>query len=234
MPPDRPEPLRILALETSGAFGSVAAADNDNVLCAIELDRSQRSASSLAPAIKELLARVGWRPADVELTAVTIGPGSFTGLRIGVATAKAFAYAVDSAVIGVNTLEVIARQAPVDDLSRLAAAIEAGRGQVFAARFERSAAGEWRACGETTLETIDDWLAQLAPGDAVTGPALAALASRIPAGVKIIDESRWLPTAASVAQTARQRYHAGQRDDLWKLAPLYLRRSAAEEMRNRK
>lgn len=221
-------------METSGQFGSVAAANDDKLLAEKELNHSQRSASSLAPALKELLAGVGWRPAEVELTAVTVGPGSFTGLRIGVATAKAFAYAVGSAVIGVNTLDAIARRAPVDQKLRLAAAIDAGRGQVFAAAFECNDARQWQACRETTLESIPDWLRQLTPGVAVTGPALVSLAGRIPAGVQIVASSLWLPTAASVAEIARFRFLAGQRDDVWKLAPLYLRRSAAEEARNRK
>jgi tRNA threonylcarbamoyladenosine biosynthesis protein TsaB len=232
--PDENLTLRILALETSGRFGSVAAADDDKLLLEKELDQSKRSAASLAPALKELLAQVGWRPADVELTAVTVGPGSFTGLRIGVATAKAFAYAIGSDVIGVNTLDAIARRAPAGQTARLAAAIDAGRGQVFAAAFERDASNQWQAIGETTLESIDDWLAQLSPDIAATGPALLTLADRIPAGVPVVDQSLWLPTAAGVAEIARLRFQAGQRDDVWTLAPLYLRRSAAEETRHRK
>ncbi len=234
MSPNENLTLRILALETSGRFGSVAAAYGDKPLLDKELDQSRRSASTLAPALKELLAEVGWRPVDVELTAVTVGPGSFTGLRIGVATAKAFAYAVGSDVIGVNTLDAIARRAPVERTPRLAAAIDAGRGQVFAAAFERDASNHWEAIGETTLESIDAWLARLSPEIAVTGPALMSLADRIPAGVPVVDQSLWLPTAACVAEIAQLRFLAGQRDDVWTLVPLYLRRSAAEETRNRK
>ena len=86
--------MRILALETTEMAGSLAAMHDRKLLAEIELDSKQRTAQSLAPGMKTLLAEAGWRPTDVELVAVTIGPGSFTGLRLGVTTAKTFAYAV--------------------------------------------------------------------------------------------------------------------------------------------
>jgi tRNA threonylcarbamoyladenosine biosynthesis protein TsaB len=99
--------MRILALETSDQTGSVAALDGDNLLEELILEQSQRSAQSLAPAMQNLLRRVGWQPSDVQLVAVSVGPGSFTGLRVGVTAAKVFAYAVGAEVLGINTLEVI-------------------------------------------------------------------------------------------------------------------------------
>ena len=103
--------MRILALETSGSSGSVAALDEGRLIVERPLAAGSRSAQSLAPGIDSLLAEVGWLVGGVDLVAVTQGPGSFTGLRIGVTTAKALAYAGETQVIGVNTLEVIARQA---------------------------------------------------------------------------------------------------------------------------
>ncbi|HEV7221934.1 MAG TPA: tRNA (adenosine(37)-N6)-threonylcarbamoyltransferase complex dimerization subunit type 1 TsaB [Pirellulales bacterium] len=224
--------MRILALETSGRLGSVAALDDNNLLAQMELNPSTRSAASLAPAVREILARVSWPPASVELVAVTVGPGSFTGLRIGVTTAKLFAYAVEADLVGVNTLNAIARQALAEtNRSRLAAAIDAGRGQVFARRFERQAGEDWKPMGETAIESVEDWLRQLTSEDAVSGPAIDALADRIPSSVQVVEAAHRQPMAATVGQLARERHAAGQRDDVWKLAPLYLRRSAAEEKR---
>jgi tRNA threonylcarbamoyladenosine biosynthesis protein TsaB len=100
--------VKILSLETTDLSGSVAASDSSKLLLELELNTSQRSAQSLAPAINSLLQQVGWKPADVELVAVTVGPGSFTGLRVGVTTAKTFAYAVGAEVLGIDTLETIA------------------------------------------------------------------------------------------------------------------------------
>src|SRR5437773_12166637 len=104
--------MRVLALETSGTAGSVAVLDDEQLLTAVALDPAQRTARTLAPAIRDVLKHVGWAPTDVQLVAVTAGPGSFTGLRLGVTTAKTFAYAAGCEVLGVNTLEVIAGRAP--------------------------------------------------------------------------------------------------------------------------
>ena len=123
---------RTLALETSGLSGSVAACDGGRLLAERELAQGSRSAQSLAPALRQLLAQVGWQARDVHRVAVTVGPGSFTGLRVGVTTAKAFAYAVGAEVIGINTLDVIAAQAPVE-AARVAVALDAQRQELFAA-----------------------------------------------------------------------------------------------------
>ncbi|OHB85019.1 MAG: tRNA (adenosine(37)-N6)-threonylcarbamoyltransferase complex dimerization subunit type 1 TsaB, partial [Planctomycetes bacterium RBG_16_64_12] len=104
--------MKVLALETTERVGSVAAMDDGNLLCELKLCPKQRSAQSLAPGIKMLLERVGWQPTDVDLVATTVGPGSFTGLRVGVTTAKSFAYGVQADILGVDTLEVIAAAAP--------------------------------------------------------------------------------------------------------------------------
>src|SRR5258707_1343424 len=133
--------MKILALETSGTAGSVAALEGEQLLKTAALDPVQRTARTLAPAIRDLLKQVGWRPADVQLVAVTAGPGSFTGLRLGVTTAKTFAYAVGCQVLGVNTLEVIASQSP-PECSLLEVVLDAQRQQLFAAALDRGPSGE--------------------------------------------------------------------------------------------
>src|SRR5262245_27922792 len=122
--------MKILALETSGSLGSVAALEDERLLATLPLDPAKRAARSLAPTIQRLLEQVGWRPADVQLVAVASGPGSFTGLRLGVTTAKTFAYAVGCQLLGVNTIEALAAGTP-RECSPLNVAIDAHRQQVF-------------------------------------------------------------------------------------------------------
>src|SRR5688572_10548194 len=99
--------MRIIAIETSGRHGSLAVlsggAEDALLQCEAVLGGDQRTAQSLAPALRDLLAEVKWPPPSIGLVAVVVGPGSFTGLRIGVTTAKAFAYAVGAEIVGVNT-----------------------------------------------------------------------------------------------------------------------------------
>jgi tRNA threonylcarbamoyladenosine biosynthesis protein TsaB len=171
-----------------------------------------------------------WSPGDVKLVAVSVGPGSFTGLRVGVTTAKTLAYTLGADVIGVNTLEAIATRAP-DDVACLWAVIDAYRHQVFAAKFVREPNDTFRLSIPIQLLDIDRWLECLRPGDPVTGPALRKYACRIPASVQMLDASLWSPTASCVGQLGWQHYQRGARSSLWSLAPLYLRPSAAEERR---
>lgn len=233
--------MRILAIETSDKTGSVAAMADGNLLAELILDHTQRSAQSLAPAMQTLLKQVGWLPNDVQLVAVSIGPGSFTGLRVGVTAAKVFAYAVNAEVLAVSTLEVIAANAQggtaglpssVVAPSPISVVIDAQRGELVVQTFVFQPDGFPEAIGPEELLDADTWLARLdsqSPNQVVTGPGLARLVDRLPPAVQSLDPALWQPRAAVVGRLAI-RYHAqGRRDDLWKLVPHYYRRSAAEE-----
>ncbi len=225
--------MKILALDTSGQAGSVALLDGDALVAERWLPTDERNAKTLAPAIREVLTAAGWTPGEVRLVAVAVGPGSFTGLRVGVTTAKTFAYAVGAEVIGVNTLEVIAAQAPVD-VCRLAVVLDAQRQQVFAAEFARGSAGDFNWARDTAIVDNDEWLAKLDPGVAVSGVGLEKLVARLPDNLTVIAREHWQPRAAIVGQLVWRFYQAGRRDDLWRLVPQYFRRSAAEEKLDRK
>jgi len=222
--------LNILALETTEKTGSLAAARDGRLLAEIALPSDQRSAQSLAPGIQTLLGQLTWAPDDVDLVAVTVGPGSFTGLRIGIATAKAFAYAVGADVLGVDTHETLALVCPAA-VNRLSTVIDAQRGQVVTRQFARDAAGALAPQTESELVDVDAWLDGLTPDTYVTGPILRRLVDRLPDGVSSLPNELWHPSAAAVAQLAYQQYTAGRRDDLCQLVPVYSRPSAAEEKR---
>jgi tRNA threonylcarbamoyladenosine biosynthesis protein TsaB len=227
--------LRILALETTGLSGSVAALMGGNVIAQSDLAAGQRSAQSLAPGIADLFQQVGWKSTDVQLIAVTVGPGSFTGLRVGVTTAKTLAYATGAAVLGIDTLAVIAAQVPAGPNS-VWSAFDAQRSELFVARYERSDAADPLAWKETSPAKIVDgatWIAKLATNkgdrETISGPGLRRWTEKIPAGVHVVAESLWQPQAAMVGQLAWQMHQADAQQELWGLSPVYLRASAAEE-----
>jgi tRNA threonylcarbamoyladenosine biosynthesis protein TsaB len=229
--------MRILAFETSGRTGSLAAVEGGesaaNCLREVQLDSGGRTAQLLAPALAQLLKEAGWTAASVELVAVAAGPGSFTGLRIGVTAAKTFAYAIGAQIVGVDTMNVLAAQAPAADRS-LWTIMDAQRQELFAAKFETSNAGGREQAIKTSILAEQVWLDGLSPGDYVIGPALSRLRERLPTGVHIVEPGeRWQPTAAAVGHVGWQAFQAGQRDDVWKLVPQYYRASAAEEKRGR-
>jgi tRNA threonylcarbamoyl adenosine modification protein YeaZ len=220
--------MKILAIETTGQQGSVAALLGEKLLFERMLPSELRSAASLVPAMRDLLSEVGWLAQDVGLVAVVVGPGSFTGLRIGVTTAKCFAYAVGARLLGLSTFEVLAAQA--DDQNRpLSIAIDAQRGDVFTARLQH--------CSNTLISEViqllprAQWLASLQPGDHVSGPGLVGMRQSLPAFVRAVDEDRWWPTAAWAGRLASKRSLLSHPDDVMALTPLYVRPSAAEEKR---
>jgi len=220
--------MRLLALETTELLGSVAVWEDDRLLAELQLPEGQRSAASLVPTIDRLLTEVGWQPRQVEVVAVSIGPGSFTGLRVGLTVAKTFAYCVRAALSGVNTLEAIAAGVPTE-MNPVAVAIDAQRGDAAAAVFGRDAAGWPVPLADWQVVPFQHWLENLARGTWLAGPMLRKYGGRIPEQLCVVPAEYWTPRAAQVARLAARRYPQGHRDDLWKLLPLYSRKSHAEE-----
>ena len=223
--------MRILAIETSGRQGALALLTAEvngiQLVNQTALTGDQRTAAALAPALRQSLLDSDWPSASIELVAVATGPGSFTGLRLGITTAKTFAYAVGAAIVGVDTLDVLAAQSDPSG-TPLWAVMDAQRQELFAAKFE-TAGGKWRKAAETLIVAKDKWLAELQPGDHVTGPVLRKIAAQLPSGVVAAPNDVWEPRAETVGRVAWREYQAGRRDDVWKLLPNYYRPSAAEE-----
>ncbi len=220
--------MRILALETTERVGSVALLTDETLEAEVTLRADQRSSQSLIPSAKSLLEQTGWKVSELDLIAVSVGPGSFTGLRVGVTAAKTLAYAIGSEALGVSTMEVIALQAPGSP-GRLSVVMDAQRRQLFVAIFEADSDGSWQLTEPTRIVDIQPWLDGLSKNDIVTGPGLRKLLDEVPQGVTVVDVSCWAPTAAAVGLLALEQHQAGRRDDIWNLLPDYCRQSAAEE-----
>jgi tRNA threonylcarbamoyladenosine biosynthesis protein TsaB len=224
--------MRILAIETSGRDGSLAALAGESggavrVVQGVAITGPERTAQVLAPRTRDLLREIGWEAKSIGLLCVAVGPGSFTGLRIGVTAAKTLAYAVGAEVIGVDTLAVIASQAPAD-ASPLWVVIDAQRRELFAAKF----VGEQMIGGVQVLSE-QEWVRTLVAGDRVTGPGLKRVCEELPRDVIVVDDAKWQPMAVAVGTLGWREYSAGRRDDVWKLLPLYYRLSAAEEKKDK-
>ncbi|MBN1911934.1 MAG: tRNA (adenosine(37)-N6)-threonylcarbamoyltransferase complex dimerization subunit type 1 TsaB [Pirellulales bacterium] len=220
--------VRIVALETTETIGSVAAIADGKLLSELKLDPDKRTAQSLVPGLKTLLDEIRWAAADIDLVAVSVGPGSFTGLRIGVTTAKTLAYCAQADILGVDTLEVVASATP-DGVDVVSVAVDAQRGQVVAGLFRRGADGWFQPTGPARLVRIADWLDAIPPGVVASGPVLRKLAGRLPGHVATVPSECWFPTAVQVGRLAARDYAAGRRDDAFSLVPRYSRPSAAEE-----
>jgi len=222
--------MKILSIETTERIGSLAALSDDKTLSTLTLNDEQRSAQSLTVGLRDLLTEVGWETSDVDLVAVTQGPGSFTGLRVGLTAAKVFAYCAEAEIMGVNTLDAIAARCPAD-VSRVAVAVDAQRDQVVGRLYKRDEQGAMRPDGEERLVDWDVFLAELPVDVPLSGPILQRKAKHLaddPA-IRLLDPAYWGPTAQTVGELAYEQYAAGRRDDVWTILPRYSRQSAAEE-----
>ncbi len=234
---------KLLALESTEMFGSVAVWDGSRLL--FEQTLQKRSAQGLAPAIAEVLAVVGWQPSELDAVAVGIGPGSFTGLRVGLVTAKMLAYALKKPIFGVETLLALAAGVGFSETmprpDTVFAAVDAQRGEVIARRFAISANPEElpTAEGEAELMPLDRWWAAGASGAGeggailYTGPVLSRVAERAPTSVRLAELKLWFPKASVIGRIAMGRLERGECDDLGSLGPIYSRPSAAEEKKLR-
>ena len=168
--------MTILGIDTATRRASVALVRGGEVAALAHLDGRSGHAGNLLTRLDALLTGAGLRPSDLAAIAVTIGPGSFTGVRIGMATAKGLAYALDVPLGGLSTLEALARAAlPLTgDALRLCAVIEAGKGEVYAALFRREAGGLLRETEDRSWRPRD-LAREVLDGAILVGDAVATV-----------------------------------------------------------
>jgi tRNA threonylcarbamoyladenosine biosynthesis protein TsaB len=219
--------MNVLALETSTQPGSLALLAGDRVVWDETFSPATRTSQSFAPAMDAALKAFARPAAELDVFAVCDGPGSFTGLRIGVTAAKSFAYATGVAVVAIDSLQVIASQTEQPHQPTWSV-IYAQREQVFASLFV-----DGRPAVQTCIMDEHEWLSRLEPGQTVTGPGLTRCRNLLPPFVTVADELLWLPRAVTLARLAGDAYKAGHRADIWSLVPRYFRKSAAEELRTK-
>ncbi|MCP4170680.1 MAG: tRNA (adenosine(37)-N6)-threonylcarbamoyltransferase complex dimerization subunit type 1 TsaB [Fuerstiella sp.] len=223
--------LLILAVDTSGFEGSIAVSDDRCVLAERSLiAEGRRHAQTLVLQVDAILKALHLAPCDMDAVAVSVGPGSFTGLRVGVVFAKTFAWANSASLVAVDTLRAVAQQA-AGDVSKIAVISDAQRSEVFVNEYTWDALSEaFLADGAVRIETIQAAVGQIVErGLHVTGPGLAKFAGQFSDASMLMNSSLWIPGAAAVAQIGSLMLADSQLADPNTLEPLYIRRSYAEE-----
>ncbi|MFO1022075.1 MAG: tRNA (adenosine(37)-N6)-threonylcarbamoyltransferase complex dimerization subunit type 1 TsaB [Planctomycetales bacterium] len=211
-------------IETSHEPGVIGLWNNGESLNEVRLSTRNR-AQNLVIAIRDMFREGGFKPRDCTQISVGIGPGSFTGLRVGIVCAKTLAYACECPVAAIPTLRGLAENAPAN-VSRGTCVVDAQRQEVFAQTFEREAAGTWKETGEIRILPFVTWGSELTPADAVLGPALEEREELLARKCRVLDRTLWQPSGKSLAKLGA--LHEFQRT-CWDVLPLYVRKSAAEE-----
>lgn len=231
--------MKILGIDTSGSALSVALLDGGKLKAEDWLDHGLTHSQRLMPLLDELLRGAGTGLEEVDAFAVAKGPGSFTGLRIGVASAKALGFAQGKPVVGIGTLEALCYQLPAC-AGLICPMLDARNNQVFTAVYKWES-GEPKAFLKPQpmhIAELRDWLQQRQEeiwllGDAVElyEPELRrGVGSRIYAAPAPLRQLR----ASSVALAALRQLQIGTAADGRLLVPDYLRKSQAEQERDRR
>lgn len=225
--------MRILALDTSTNVASVAILEDDVIIGEYSCNKGKTHSQRLMPMIQSLLEKVGLNATDMDAFSASIGPGSFTGLRIGVTTIKAMAFAAGKPVISVYTLDALAYNLPMSK-ALICPIIDARNSQVFTAIY-RFVNGK--------LERLTDYLGihiyelvdiiRLMEGEVVLlGDAYNMhkdyFVQELGERVSLAPPNIALAKAASVAVLARNAFLQGKVESCIDMVPFYLRKSQAE------
>ena len=226
--------MSILSIDTSSQVSSVAVLSAERVAAEISMQGALTHSETLMPHIETALRMARVEKSELEGIAVSIGPGSFTGLRIGLASAKMMAYALHIPLIAVPTLEALAHHTICEGV-RLVPMMDAQKGNVYAQEFAWEAGAEGLTLREAHPLVIlprTEVLAGLAHstqpvlllGDAMQKKGV----DELPTGVRLAPIHARMPRAACVGLASLTRLARGAVDDPVTIAPLYLRRSEAE------
>lgn len=218
-----------LSLETSGHLGSVALSKDDQLLDERTFAHGLQHAAELIPLIEQITKAHSISPRDLAEVFVSAGPGSFTGLRIGITAAKTLALSINAKIVAVPTVRVLVENAP-PEASNVIIILDAKRGQIFTARFHR-ADNQWLEDEPAHLDTLTDMLARSPRPVHLLGEGIPYHRGSIPDDPAIIvnNENLWRCRAASVAKIGRQMALGNEYADPDRLVPIYVRKPEAEE-----
>lgn len=223
--------MKVLAIDTSTVIATCAVMEDENMLGEYSLNQNMSHSENLVPMIKEVLDSLKLQVKDIDLYGVAVGPGSFTGLRIGIATVKAFAHVYNKPIVGISTLEALAFNLSFNGL--IVPMIDARRNRVYTGiyRWERD---RLINIMEPTVMNIDNLL-EILPKEEdimVNGNAIYMhreyirdkLGNRVRFAQNIHNNCR----ALSVAELALRKKHDTGSTNYYNLVPEYIRESQAQ------
>ena len=220
--------MTILGIETATRAAGVAVISGGKILAETVRESPQSFSETLLPQVEEVI-KISGAFQKIDAVAVSIGPGSFTGLRIGLATAKALSYAWDTKIIGVPTLTALAYNFPAAKVLPL---IDAQKNRAYCQLFADST-----PLTELAVRPIDEAVAELERVDGeifLCGDVLNKIKISLPPNVKIAPPNLKMPRASSVALCGKILLDDGKFDNVMNLEPLYIRRAEAEELWERR
>ncbi len=223
--------MLILAVDTSSASGSIALLEDDRVLLEENVHTGLNHSRTILPAIASMMQAACSKVSDLDLFAVTTGPGSFTGLRIGVSLVKGLSLALGKPVVGVSTLDALAQNL-FGSKYPICAMLDAKRGQVYAALYKIRADGRPEKAQPESVEDPRKYLETIRTEVILTGDGAAqyeTIASEVLGGRYLLAPiSHRSIRASAVGTLALGRFRQGATLDVLNFTPRYIRFSEAE------
>ena len=213
---------RLILIETAASMLSTAIVEGGRIICSLESDEPRSQAAMTAPFVKQMLDETGLKASDCDAVCVSKGPGSYTGLRVGVSTAKGIAFGAGIPLIGIGTLDILARQGiEAGGADFIVPLIDARRMEVYTAVYDRSGK---RLCDISPRIIDSDSFADEIPSSAsVLYIGDAAEKCREPLSRPGSAFIQTFPKAAAMAPLAEEAFEKKQFEDVAYFEPFYLK-----------
>ncbi|MBE6547532.1 MAG: tRNA (adenosine(37)-N6)-threonylcarbamoyltransferase complex dimerization subunit type 1 TsaB [Ruminococcaceae bacterium] len=228
--------MKILALDSSACVGTVALCEDEKLICELTTNTGNTHSETLLPTVEQILKLTDTAIDDIDLFACSVGPGSFTGVRIGVATVKGIAFGKNKPCVGISTLDSLARNIACFE-GILCPVMDARRDHVYNALYECSNGKVTRLCDDRLISVcdLDRELSSLSEKIYLCGDGYGLCEKKFnSAKIEFTPQRLCLESAYSAALVALEKYRNGEFVSDFELAPVYLRPSQAERERNEK
>lgn len=220
--------MKILGIDTTTKYLCLGLGDNSRIY-EYRLEVGTRLSLLLVATIKRVLDSLGWQAGDLDYLACGLGPGSFTGVRVGLAAIKGISWAQGLPIAGISTLDILAKNVKQDS-DCIIPAIDARRELIYSSVYENKK-GRLRRKKPYLLLSRRDFFKIVRPGALVLGDAAGLLRQDIPRyapGARILDKDYWYPQASGLIQLARDRIREKKLSASFKLKPIYLYHKACQ------
>lgn len=221
--------MKVLGIETSGLVGSVALCEDSGVLAERSFEKGMRHGKALVPSLESVFRELSLEPEKIDLIAVSHGPGSYTGLRVGVTCAKVLAHTLGKPLVAVPTLDVLAENAPPEAVTACPV-LDARRERVYACIYRRTRDLWQPSSGPRVIEPQE--LMDILPRPALLfGDGTVKYKELFTAdGITFGSDEMGVARARIVAHLGKRIFDEGGKTiDPYKLEPLYMRIPEAEE-----
>ncbi len=224
--------MKLLAVETSSKTASVALVSEEKLLGEFTVQTQFTHSQSLMPMVDQMLKQAGVSISEIDGFAASMGPGSYTGLRIGIAAVKAFGFALNKPVYGVETLMAMLDQAK-EKKGILLALVDARRDRVYIAGIQRDGRGERVVLPQQAMEVEDliAWISEQSEPVYLMGEGAVRYREAFKAAEPtphFLSGRYATPTARTIAWQALERLESGELADPDQLVPCYLAKTQAE------